>query len=82
MIIRDWISTAEACAILGITPRHLLRLASRGEIQRYRLGKRGRPRYLTADVSRLMQLNDASVRPPDEYELDRFIHHRTRRSTT
>lgn len=76
-----WYSVAEAADRLGITPRHLRRLVSRGDLTAYRLGRSGRPRYRLDDIDRLIQRCDQASEEGPHAALDDFINQTTNRGT-
>jgi DNA-binding transcriptional MerR regulator len=50
----EWISAGEAAAMLGITTRHLTRLADEGVVIARRLWERGNRTYLRTSVEDLV----------------------------
>lgn len=66
MVVRideqEYLTAAEACAVLGVKPQTLYAYVSRGILRSYRQGMRRRRLYLRRDVEALVRLRPAGRR--------------------
>ena len=67
----EYLTAAEACALMGVKPATLYAYVSRGLLASYRQGIRRRRLYKRQDVERLLQIRPGEVSIPAGREVPR-----------